>query len=390
MLLHILSLVITLFFGVYMAEAKKRFDELDGLKIFFALWIILFHYWENGGRHQVSNCPKLSAFVYIYGWLGVEFFFILSGFLMEHTYRKIIDNLSFPQFMGRRLKSLYAPYLCAECLGILVIFVDYILCQGQFLFYNGFQINVGKIIRSFSMTIHSWNTVITPFIAATWYINVLILCYTLYFAVLRLAKWFKIKPIYFYIAVMLFAWSFFQMDITFPFLLGDTKRGYWCFVVGCLLYNIQQSGVFSKKSYILALDFIVLFFLVIGHKFDMPEIFGDIRLSFIFLIFPVLILTVENVSIAKKIFSCKILTFASKYSMDIYLTHQAVLFLTTLFNINFGWNLNFASYKVLGCIMLAIFALAFVWHHVMAIVTPAFNRWFANFIAPAKAEKANS
>lgn len=373
-----------------MAEVKKRFDELDGLKIFFALGVVLFHYWSDEGAHKVSNCPKLSEFVYIYGWLGVEFFFILSGFLMEHTYRKIIDGLSFPQFMGRRLKSLYVPYLCTQFLGIMVIFTDYILCQGRFLFYKGLQINVGKIIRSFSMTINSWNTVTFPFMIATWYINVLILCYALYFAVLRLAKWFKIKPMYFYIAVMLFAWGFFQMNISFPFLLYETKRGYWCFFVGCILYNIYQSCVFSKKFYILVLDFIVLSFLAIGHKFGMPEVFGDLRVSFIFLVFPVLILTAENLPIAKKILSCKILTFVSKYSMDIYLTHQAVLFLTLIFNQYFGWNLNFASYKVLGCIMLAIFALAFVWHQLMAIVTPAFNRWFVSFIAPAKAEKTEA
>ena len=369
-----------------MAEAKKRFDELDGLKIFFILGVILYHYWEKEGIRLVSNCPKLSAFVYTYGWLGVEFFFILSGFLMEHTYKKIIDNLSFPQFMGRRLKSLYAPYLCAECVGILVILADFILCQGQFLFFSGQQITVSKIIRALSMTAHSWNTVLYPCMAVNWYINVLILCYALYFVVLRLAKWSKIKPLYLYIAVILFVWGFFQMGISFPFLLGDTKRGYWCFFVGCILYNIQKSGII-KKIYILVLDSIILFLLIVGHKFGIPEIFGDVRLVFIFLVFPVLILTVENLPIAKKIFSSKTLVVAGRYSMDIYLTHDAALWSALIFNKYFGWNLNFASYKVLGCILLVIFALAFVWHQLMTIITPAFNQWFVNFIAPAKAEK---
>lgn len=373
-----------------MTEAKKRFDELDGLKIFFALGVVLHHYWGNEGAAKVSNCPKISTFIYIYGWISVEFFFILSGFLMEHTYRKIIDGLSFPQFMGRRLKSLYAPYLCAECLGIFVVFLDYLLCQGQFLFYSRHQITVANIIRSFSMTFQGWNLAVHPFISVTWYINVLILCYVLYFAILRLAKRCKINPIYFYITLMLFAWGFHQIGSNFPFLLYYSTRGYWCFFVGCILYNINQSGVFNKKIYILILDFIVLFFLAVGHKFGMAEIFGDIRLSFIFLVFPVLILTAENLPIVKKVFSCKILKFASKYSIDIYLTHEAILWLTLIFNQYFGWNLNFASYKVLGCILLAILALAFVWHHVMAIVTPAFNRWFANFIAPAKAEKTEA
>ncbi|MBQ4496160.1 MAG: acyltransferase [Spirochaetaceae bacterium] len=370
-----------------MTEAKKRFDELDGLKIFFALGVVLYHYWYYEGENRLGNCPKLSAFVYVHGYLGVEFFFILSGFLMEHTYRKIIDGLSFPQFMGRRLKSLYAPYLCAECLGIFVVFLDYLLCQGQFLFYKRFPITVANIVRSFSMTFQGWNYGQHPFIIATWFINVLVLCYALYFAVLRLAKRCKINPVYLYITLMLFAWGFHQLGSNFPFLLYHSTRGYWCFFVGCILYNIHKSGMLNKKIYILALDFIVLFFLLVGHKFGIPEIFGDVRLSFVFLIFPVLILTAENLPIAKKIFSCKILTFASRYSMDIYLTHVAVLYLTLIFNKYFGWNLNFASYKVLGCILLAIFALAFVWHQLMAIVTPAFNRWFVSFIAPAKAEK---
>ena len=373
-----------------MAEAKKRFDELDGLKIFFALGVVLYHYLGYEGNNKVGNCPKLSAFIYMYGCLGVEFFFILSGFLMEHTYRKIIDSLSFFQFMGRRLKSLYAPYLCAESLGILVTFVDYILCKGQFLFYKLNQITVTNIIRSFSMTFQGWNFGMHPFMRTTWFINVLILCYALYFVVLRLAKRLRIKPMYFYIVVMLFAWGFHQMGANFPFLLSYSTRGYWCFFTGCILYNIQQSGMFSKKIYILILDFIVLLFLAVGHKFGMAEIFGDLRLSFIFLVFPVLILTAENLPIAKKLFSCKVLTFASKYSMDIYLTHMAVLLLALIFNKYFNWNLNFASYKVLGCVLLAVFALAFVWHQLMAIITPAFNRWFVNFIAPAKAENTNS
>lgn len=374
-----------------MAEVKKRFDELDGLKIFFALGVVLVHYCGWNGEGKISNCPKLSTFVYLYGWLGVEFFFILSGFLMEHTYRKIIDGLSFSQFMGRRLKSLYTPYLCAECLGIFIFFLDYLLCNGQFLFYKRFPITVSNILRAFSMSSHSWNLLQSPFLIVTWYINVLVLCYILYFVLLRLAKRCKINPIYFYIMAMLFAWSFHQMGSNFPFLLEHSTRGYWCFFVGCILYNVQQSGVFKqKKIYILALDYIVLLFLLVGHKFGMPEIFGDIKVSFNFLVFPVLILTAENLPIAKKMLSCKALTFSSKYSMDIYLTHPAVLYLTLIFNQYFGWNLNFASYKVLGCIMLTIFALAFVWHQLMAIVTPAFNRWFVSFIAPAKAEKTEA
>lgn len=370
-----------------MTEVKKRFDELDGLKIFFALGVVLYHYWMGEGGEKVANCPKLSAFVYVYGWLGVEFFFILSGFLMEHTYRKIIDGLSFPQFMGRRLKSLYVPYLCAICAGIFVSFIDYILCQGKTLFWFGQQITVSTIFRCFSITAHGWVDESTVLLGTPWFINVLVLCYALYFTVLRFAKWSKIKPIYFYIMIMLFAWGGHQTGANFPFLFHNSTRGYWAFFAGCILYNIQESGVFNKKIYIIILDLIIFFFFTVGHKFGIPAILGDVRLVFIFFIFPVLILTAENLPVVKKILSCKILTFASNYSMDIYLTHMTVLLLTKIFNEYFDWKLNFASYKVLGCILLAVFVLAFVWHWLMAIITPAFNHWFVNFISPAKTEK---
>ena len=367
-----------------MQQIKKRFDELDGLKIFFALGVVLYHYWAHIAGHKVANCPKLSAFVYCYGYLGVEFFFILSGFLMEHTYKKIIDNFNFFGFMGRRLKSLYAPYLCAECFGILVCFLDYVLSEGEFVFYTGKQITVENIVRSFSMSWSNWNRGGNPFMNSTWFINVLVLCYALYFAVLCFCKRFKISPLYIYIALMLFAWGFNKMGANFPFLLNGATRGYWCFFVGCILYNIFKSGIFNKKGLILLLDFILLLFLLVGHRFGIPEIFGDVQMCFIFFVFPVLILTVENLKFAKQFFSCKVLTFLSKFSMDIYLSHMAIIWLAQIFNKYFEWNLDFSKYSVLGIILLAVFVLAFVWHYAMAKITPAFNRLFLHLINSAK------
>ncbi len=371
-----------------MAEVKKRFDELDGLKIFFALWVVLYHYWIRVASCDMSKCPNLFLFLYTKGYLSNGFFFMLSGFFIQYNYGNLISNINFFVFLRNRLKKLYFPYFFAVCIGILISFIDFVLLNGQFVWGIGYEISVSRIFASFTMSYYGWNVERFPFMEVTWFINVLFLCYIAYFLIVYISNRLQIKNRYAYLFFLLFV--FFggaKMGFKFPFFLTNTCYSYSSFFVGCLLYYLLGSGYFCKKQCVIVLDCFIVLFCILSFKFGSERIWGDLNYIFTFFIFPVLILTVENLPVAKKVFSCKVLTFASKYSMDIYLTHMAVLLLTLIFNEYFSWNLNFASYKVLGCILLIIFALAFVWHHVMAIVTPAFNRWFVNFIAPAKAAK---
>lgn len=374
-----------------MAEAKKRFDELDGLKIFFALWVVLHHYWTHIADCDMSKCPKCFEFIYKNGWLSNYFFFMLSGFVMEYSYRNIIINMNFFSYLGQRLKKLYFPCFFATIIGIFLSFIDFILLDGHFIWGIGHEITASKILASITMSSFGWNTERFPFMEVTWFINVLFLCYVVYFLLVHLSNNIKIYTIYIYTAFLLFA--FFggaKIGFKFPFILTNTCYAYSCFFIGCILYNIQQYGYCTQKQCILTFDFFIMILCLLSYKFGTEKIWGDLPYVFSFLVFPVLILTVENLPGIKKVLSCKILTFASRYSMDIFLSHMAILWSTLIFNQYFGWNLNFASYKVLGCIMLTIFALAFVWHQLMAIVTPAFNRWFVSFIAPAKAEKTEA
>ena len=111
-----------------MMMPSKRIEYIDAIKGFAAICVIIGHvcdgYLQSGLFGNVGFLFVLFKLIYSF---HMALFFILSGFLMEHTYRKIIDGLSFPQFIGRRLKSLYAPYLCAECVGIFVVFIVVIL-----------------------------------------------------------------------------------------------------------------------------------------------------------------------------------------------------------------------------------------------------------------------
>jgi peptidoglycan/LPS O-acetylase OafA/YrhL len=87
-----------------MPEAKP-INPLTSLRFFAAMWVVLYHYWPNLGR----SLPPLVA----KGYLGVELFFVLSGFILCHVY---LDGLAagrfgYGSFLWARLARIYPLHL---------------------------------------------------------------------------------------------------------------------------------------------------------------------------------------------------------------------------------------------------------------------------------------
>jgi peptidoglycan/LPS O-acetylase OafA/YrhL len=62
-----------------------------------------------------------------YGWLGVEIFFVISGFVIPYSIWKVHPNYSiklFPQFLARRILRLEPPYLVSLALVILLHYIS--------------------------------------------------------------------------------------------------------------------------------------------------------------------------------------------------------------------------------------------------------------------------
>lgn len=91
---------------------KDRIVSFDGLRLFFILGVVLFH------------CDITGKRVLSQGYLAVEGFFVLSGFLLAHSYfknRMILDDLSlFKKMVWRRIKRLYPEYLFATVLVFII------------------------------------------------------------------------------------------------------------------------------------------------------------------------------------------------------------------------------------------------------------------------------
>ena len=89
---------------------------LTSLRFFAAMWVVVYHYW-----------PKLDLagavpMVVEKGYLGVELFFILSGFILCHVYRTSVEEgrFRYGSFLWNRLARVYPLHL-ATLLGMIAL-----------------------------------------------------------------------------------------------------------------------------------------------------------------------------------------------------------------------------------------------------------------------------
>ena len=66
------------------AQDKSHLATLDLLRLVAALSVVLFHYFFRGaadGIHLAEGYPEVAGYA-LYGYLGVNLFFLISGFVI--------------------------------------------------------------------------------------------------------------------------------------------------------------------------------------------------------------------------------------------------------------------------------------------------------------------
>ena len=88
--------------------SSERYEFLDGLRGVAAISVIIYHF------ALFSGLPLA-----VHGYLAVDFFFVLSGFIIGRTYDKpLMDgSLTFLQFARRRVIRLYPMVIAGVLLG---------------------------------------------------------------------------------------------------------------------------------------------------------------------------------------------------------------------------------------------------------------------------------
>jgi peptidoglycan/LPS O-acetylase OafA/YrhL len=306
----------------------KHIKPLTSLRFFFSLMVFLSHLnpiirdTENTFLNGVNN------FIFYEGYLGVSFFFILSGFILSYTYQeKLIGKLvTRKSFWINRITRIYPLHLSTLILSLPIIlwnidgFRQLIYITLSFLF--NLTLTQSFVPLSgvyFSFNGPSWSIsnelffyLLTPFLFSKLY-NV------------NLKK--VIIVILVFVLTIILGVTFIPQDYHHSVFYINPIIRLFDFILGIFLYSFFKSFTFNltlKNSSFLEFVFIGLFVLFFLFHDYVPQVY---RYSIYYWI-PMVGL-VYIFSISKGIFSIilskNIFVYLGEISFGFYLIHQLVI-----------------------------------------------------------------
>jgi peptidoglycan/LPS O-acetylase OafA/YrhL len=341
-----------------LSASNGQLPSLTALRGVAAFWVVLYHY-------SVQCLPNLDVVPHTYlihkGYLAVDMFFMLSGFVMTHVYHRAFSESvrrHYRSFLFARIARIYPLHLL-----ILVLFVATALAsrltsgatlgslrnvplQGSES-VSAFVANV-FMVQGLDASKLSWNY-------PSWSISVEFMAYLLFPlalpAIWRASDKAKIAIALFLVALLallafLTKGNFDQWDgpITLLRCLPE-------FILGTLLYcafRAAPQGSFLGRD---AMVFGVLLFIVFCLHFGAPDLL-------ITCLFAVLVLTaVLNTGSFAALANLSPLIWLGDISYSLYLVHGFVQFLTTKLLNYFGIQ-NHADLSIYSSLALMVLMIA--------------------------------
>ena len=96
-------------------SSKPRYEILDGLRGVAAMMVIIFHCFE-------TYIPVFGTQIVNHGYLAVDFFFVLSGFVIGYAYDDRWDKMTTWGFFKRRLTRLHPMVIAGMLIGAALFF----------------------------------------------------------------------------------------------------------------------------------------------------------------------------------------------------------------------------------------------------------------------------
>lgn len=113
-------------------SSKSRLPILDGLRGVAALIVVAFHIFDSDPVNSVNH-----------GYLAVDFFFMLSGYVMGYAYDDRWNTMSIGSFFKRRLVRLHPMVVIGAIIGAIFFYFS-----ASSLFDSVHQTSIGMLILS--------------------------------------------------------------------------------------------------------------------------------------------------------------------------------------------------------------------------------------------------
>jgi len=120
------------------ADSKPHYVLLDGLRGVAALLVVWYHIFEGYAFAGGTIITTVN-----HGYLAVDFFFLLSGFVVSYAYDdRLGKTLTMKNFFKRRLIRLHPMVVMGAIIGLITY------CIQGCVQWNGTQVSVGNILIS--------------------------------------------------------------------------------------------------------------------------------------------------------------------------------------------------------------------------------------------------
>ena len=307
-------------------QLKYR-PELDGLRGVAILGVMAFH----------AHASFMSG-----GYIGVDIFFVLSGFLITSLLISEYDrygSVSLKNFYMRRVLRL-APALIV----LLLVF-----CLASFLFLRGPKANSNYIDSLISLFyLSNWARAFSlhppDYLGHTWSLSIEEQFYIVWpILLLIFLRFFNSRKLIVLIAISiaLLAWILrvylYIKGATMERLYNGLDTRADALMVGCAIGVAYSSGIFNKKDFKLILSRIIVFLspisvLILLFLFTCakPDSYGSYMSQFGFFTVELLTATividimVNKVSFIKRILATKVLVWIGTISYGLYLWHYPI------------------------------------------------------------------
>lgn len=315
------------------SDSKRHYKTLDGLRGVAALVVVMFHLFEtfSGGDHtkQIIN----------HGYLAVDFFFVLSGFVIGYAYDDRWNKMSLKEFFKRRLIRLHPMII----FGMLVGAVSFYFQNCSF-FPNIHNVPVWKLLMVMvlgftlipvgqSLDIRGWGEM-HPLNGPAWTLFFEYIGNILYAVFIR-----RFSNTVLSILVVIAGAALVQLAITSPqgdviggwsiewtqFRIGLTRLCY-PFFAGLLLSRISEPGKIKHAFVICSLLLVAMLAMprIGGHEHLWMNGLYD-SLSIIF-VFPFIVYLGASGDVKQNI-SSRISNFLGRISYPIYIIHYPFIYL---------------------------------------------------------------
>ena len=305
------------------SNITPKYMTLESLRGIAALFVTLFHFNFVAGD---SKLPIIAE-----GDIFVDFFFVLSGFVIAHAYQNKIQNkLSFHDFFILRVARIYPLHIFMLFVWLLYILAKYFVHTMYGLGSDptehsnlySFILNVVLLHSIGLLDSLSWN-------APSWSISVELFAYLIFFAIVALFHKATGKVLFIALAVISYILlvSFAGETLLRTFDYG-LLRCLGSFFVGAALRSwtrdISYNSLSKGNGFLEILSLMIMLFCV-------SQIKGSILFEFLsFMSFGlvIFIFSIQERGIVSKWLSSRFLIFLGKISYSIYMIHAIIAFAT--------------------------------------------------------------